>query len=56
VNHAKDAIRNVVPKLAGQTSPCWDSLAGAVMTDPTRFPRETRDRMGILLDKYYPPA
>ncbi len=54
VSHAKAAIRNIVPKLAGQTSPAWNALAGAVMTDPGRFPAETRERLGILLDKYYP--
>ncbi len=54
VSHAKEAIRNVVPMLDGKTSPCWDALASAVMTDPTRFPSDTRERMGILLDKYYP--
>lgn len=54
VRHAKESIRNVVPKLEGRESPCWDSLADAIMTDPARFPAATRQRLGILLDKYYP--
>lgn len=54
VSHAKEAIRNVVPMLDGKTSPTWDALANAIMTDPARFPADTRERMGILLDKYYP--
>ncbi len=54
VGHAKQAIRNVVPKLAGKHSPCWSSLQDAIMTDPARFPPETRARLGILLDPYFP--
>ncbi len=54
VSHAKEGIRNVVSLLDGKTSPCWNALDNAIMTDPARFPTETRERMGILLDKYYP--
>ncbi|MDQ4075599.1 MAG: S-methyl-5'-thioadenosine phosphorylase [Chloroflexota bacterium] len=54
VNHAKAAIRNVVPKLEGKTSPCWDALEDAIMTSPALFPSETRKRLGILLNKYHP--
>jgi 5'-methylthioadenosine phosphorylase len=54
VGHAKEAIRNVVPKLQDKQSPCWDGLQHAVMTNPAAFPAETRQRLGLLLDKYYP--
>jgi 5'-methylthioadenosine phosphorylase len=54
VHHAKEAIRALVPRLHGLTSPAWDGLRDAVMTHPDRFPARTRDRMGILLDRYYP--
>ncbi len=54
VAHAKQSITNVIPKLADQESNAWDGLKDAVMTDPTRFPSETRERLGILLDRYYP--
>lgn len=54
VSHAKEAISNVIPTLEGQESPCWDGLKDAVMTDPSLFPTETRERLGILLDRYYP--
>lgn len=56
VHHAKEALRAVVPLLQGKESNSWHSLKDAIMTDPARFPPETRARLGILLDKYFPPA
>lgn len=54
VTHAKEAIRRLVPRLEGRSSPCWDGVQDAVMTAPDQFPPETRERLGILLDRYYP--
>jgi 5'-methylthioadenosine phosphorylase len=54
VSHAKEGIQKVIPKLAGQESACWNGLQNAVMTSEALFPAETRARLGILLDKYYP--
>ena len=56
VDHAKNAIRNVVPLLEGKESPAWDGVRDAVMTNPSLFPPETREQLGILLDRYYPRA
>lgn len=54
VDHAKSALRNVVPLLDGKTSPAWDGARDAIMTNPSLFPEATRERLGILLDRYYP--
>ncbi|MBA3533546.1 MAG: S-methyl-5'-thioadenosine phosphorylase [Ardenticatenales bacterium] len=56
VGHAKAAIQQAVPLLADKESPCWDGIKDAVLTNPALFPRETRERLGILLDKYFPGA
>ncbi len=54
VDHAKEALRNLVPLLKGKESPCWSALEGAVMTNPDRFDGDTRTRLAPLLDKYFP--
>ena len=35
---------------------CVDALTGAFSTDPERVPRETRERLGIIADRYLPPV
>ena len=43
----------------GVGTPCvggWgDALASAVITDPAAFPPRTRQRLALLLDRYFPP-
>ncbi|HBY97132.1 MAG: S-methyl-5'-thioadenosine phosphorylase [Ardenticatenaceae bacterium] len=53
VEVAQQAIRNVVPMLAGQSSPAWDSLRDAIMTNRTVIPENTRARLWLLLKKYW---
>ena len=54
VAHAKEAIRHVVPLLAGKESEAWDALKDTIMTAPERMPEATRDRLALLIDRYYP--
>jgi 5'-methylthioadenosine phosphorylase len=53
---AKVVLRRVIPRV-GKTcaAGCGDALATAVITDPNAFPPRTRKRLGLLLDRYYPP-
>jgi 5'-methylthioadenosine phosphorylase len=53
---AKVVLRRVIPrvgKLCG--AGCGHALASAVITDPQLFPPRTRKRLGLLLDRYFPP-
>jgi 5'-methylthioadenosine phosphorylase len=43
------AARRVNPERA---CGCKEALRYAIMTDPSRIPAETRDRLGLLIDKY----
>jgi len=55
VGHAKELIRSVVPRLAGErTCACKDALRYAIMTEPSRIPDEARDRLGLLIDRHLP--
>ncbi|HED64761.1 MAG TPA: S-methyl-5'-thioadenosine phosphorylase [Planctomycetes bacterium] len=55
VDHARALIRAAVPFLAGsRTCACKDALRYAILTDPGRIPREARERLGLLIDKYLP--
>ncbi len=55
VQHAQELIRVLVPRIATErTCPCKDALQYAILTDPARIPAETRDRLGLLLQKYIP--
>jgi len=60
VARAQEVIRRVVPLIAAaratMTCSCTSALAGAIMTAPERIPPATRRRLGILVDKYLPPA
>jgi 5'-methylthioadenosine phosphorylase len=53
---AKVVLRRVIPRV-GKTcaAGCGDGLASAVITDPKAFPPRTRKRLGLLLDRYFPP-
>lgn len=50
---AEQAICNLIPHLAGErTCSCPNALASAIITDRSAIPNETRQRLGILVDKY----
>ncbi len=53
---AKVVLRRVIPRVGKACAGgCGDALATAVITDPTAFPPRTRKRLGVLLDRYFPP-
>jgi 5'-methylthioadenosine phosphorylase len=53
---AKVVLKRVIPQV-GKTcgAGCGDALATAVITSPKAFPPRTRKRLGLLLDRYFPP-
>jgi 5'-methylthioadenosine phosphorylase len=53
---AKVVLKRVIPRV-GKTcgAGCGDALASAVITSPKAFPPRTRKRLGLLLDRYFPP-
>ena len=52
---AKDVLRAAIPAIGpGRTCECPSLLRNAVITHPKAFPRRTRQRLGLLLDKYFP--
>ena len=53
---AKVVLKRVIPRV-GKTcgAGCADALASAVITPLTAFPPRTRKRLGLLLDRYFPP-
>lgn len=53
---AKVVLRRVIPRVGKACAGgCGDALASAVITDPRAFPPRTRKRLGVLLDRYFPP-
>jgi 5'-methylthioadenosine phosphorylase len=40
----------ILPKI--RSCKCGSALAHAIMTDPTKIPASTREKLGLLLDKY----
>ncbi len=42
--------------LDDQTCQCGNALEGAIVTDPAVIPPQTRQRLGIIADRYLPPA
>jgi len=54
---ARVVLSRLVPRI---TAPCGvgcpSALSSAVITAPAAFPPSTRKRLGLLLDKYFPPA
>jgi 5'-methylthioadenosine phosphorylase len=53
---ARKVITQAVPQLAATRGcTCGCALQHAVITDPARFAPETRQRLALLLDKYFPP-
>jgi 5'-methylthioadenosine phosphorylase len=56
-----DAARNILISLGAMGLPdrrctCGDALQGAIVTDPGEIPPETRERLGIITDRYLPRA
>jgi hypothetical protein len=39
---------------APEQSPAWSALARAVITDPRCIGRAARERLGLLISKYFP--
>ena len=39
-----------------RTCGCGDALRDTIVTDPSAIPAETRRRLGIIADRYLPPA
>jgi 5'-methylthioadenosine phosphorylase len=53
---AKVVLRRVIPQVGKACAAgCGDALATAVITDSRTFPPRTRKRLGLLLDRYFPP-
>jgi 5'-methylthioadenosine phosphorylase len=54
---ARVVLGRVLPRLGMPCGAgCPNALASAVITDPATFPAATRKRLGILLDRYFPPV
>ena len=52
---AQAILQNAIPRLAELPAcECGHALQHAILTEASVFPKTTRERMGILLDKYYP--
>lgn len=52
---AQEAIRNLVKILRPEREcNCGQALSNALITDPKVIPEETRQRLGLLVDKYLP--
>jgi 5'-methylthioadenosine phosphorylase len=55
ISHAKKIIKHVVPQIPQKrTCLCANALGGAIMTEARAIPKETRKKLGILVDKYLP--
>jgi 5'-methylthioadenosine phosphorylase len=53
---AKAVLGRVIPRVGKPCGAgCGDALASAVITNPKAFPPRTRKRLGLLLDRYFPP-
>jgi 5'-methylthioadenosine phosphorylase len=51
---AQDAIRNLVRGLKSErTCQCGQALASALITDPKVIPMETRNKLDLLIGKYF---
>jgi 5'-methylthioadenosine phosphorylase len=51
---AQEAIRALVPQLAQYKldCACSEALATAILTDPAVIPEETKEKLGLIVDKY----
>jgi hypothetical protein len=57
-NLAADALRATVLALPARSNACGcgDALQHAIITPKDAIDREARARLGVLLDRYLPPA
>jgi len=54
VNNAQDVLRKVVPAIPlDQNCHCHSALKSAILTNPDEVPRDTIDRLGPLVAKYF---
>jgi len=54
---AKDVLRRVIPRLSPpRTCPCPDLLKNAIITSPAAFPPGARQRLDLLIGKYFPAS
>jgi len=52
---AQQAVRNLASLLPGEANcSCGSALADALITDHSKIPAETRQRLSLLVDKYLP--
>jgi 5'-methylthioadenosine phosphorylase len=53
-SNACNVVRHAVAALPKErTCKCGEALKYAIMTDPAKIPAETRQKLSLLLDKYY---
>jgi 5'-methylthioadenosine phosphorylase len=53
IGHARRLIAAAAPRIGPERGcPCKDALRYAIITDPSRIPAPTRERLGLLIDKY----
>ena len=53
---AKLVLKRIIPRIGKPCDAgCGDALASAVITNPAAFPPRTRQRLALLLDRYFPP-
>jgi 5'-methylthioadenosine phosphorylase len=53
ISHAKRIIQNIVPKIPERRDClCATALENAIMTDAHVIPKETRKKLGILIDRF----
>ncbi len=55
ISHAKRIIQNIVPEIPEKRDClCATALEKAIMTDANVIPKETRRKLGIIVNKYLP--
>jgi 5'-methylthioadenosine phosphorylase len=54
VELARRILREVKQWPDPEQSPAWSALAGAVLTDPRCISQAARERLGLLVAKYFP--
>lgn len=55
ISHAKKILQTIVPKIAQKRDClCATALENAIMTDLKTIPKKTREKLGILINKYLP--
>ena len=56
--HGRTVIGNVIHAVADtpRTCACESALGSSLVTDPSIVPAATRERLGAIVDRYWPPA